>query len=1313
MPSFKYQVSLCAMYKNEAKYLAEWIEYHRMIGVDHFYLYNNNSTDQHFSLIKPYINLGLISYHEYNVDITHVGSMNTFKDPNYPYNSCINDYKLESEYIGFIDIDEFIVVRSGQSLSKLMKNYKNYAGLAINWLTFGSTNHYLDPDQLVTESYFMRPPINHPYNQLVKSIINPRLFLGWPNVHLPLMNGVIVREDESVCTHFNDKNIMHKLISLFHYRGKSKEFYLFGKIQRHIDLSQLKTPVINAHRKGGDSFFEIYYSNVLMWEASNMIDCNCIEDLTIFKQLPSLKKRLGLKTSTVSQPTLLDYQLIDYEDYISKTPALKTYINENRVMFNHSLLPMVYHYWFIFDEKKTDRVKLGPARSLLKKVDLDHYRTETFRNFIESQVNSSEKIVVTDNLIYKYHMDFVLGLPRSFDWSYYISQSSTLSDLNEYGAINHWYSNGLSRGSFCGRRLGGEKIRLLILDCLFPVLFGQWRTVEINYLLSHPDFDVDILINPYSHLVNEFAGENMIISFERYYQLYPHLNDYNIMIFNPEFNVINRFNKKIDGTVFNKTVNAQFLLTKNRDFDFRAYDLAYSIFFGVRNENSFLVNQKWWPSVCKIYPGGGYLYNEQINSKLLKEMDLNNETAIVTQEFIAQTCSKYLKNVKKIYGVPIISPEMTFKEKVFSDNKLEVCFSSLGYNPKKGFENYISIARRFLEKHPDLKIKFHVVGIPGTNPKAVNLSNITYHRIMPPNQLSSFYSNQIDVIVSPIVAVVEGGDPDGFPLGSEAMIHGCIPVLCDPHGGNQQFGFNETDSLVMVRFNLDRTEQFLLSLYNDLKLRHSMSQAIAKKSQVVFSPEKQLNPVVDVLMTTVAKTRTERLLADIPTDFIGGCDLTKAKLITELIIENKLLKCVDIGVWRGRSFAPMVIACELIGGHAYGVDPYTAECMDESDLPTDIVTELRRVIPTLNFEKIYQNVNDLLCKNFSHFSLIRKSAKDAICSGEIPAVIDLVHIDGNHDRDLVTLDVDYYLPRVRPNGYIIMDDLYFDTVKSVLPKLDHFAEKIADYGTWGLWKKKTPPPFSLNSLLMTNPILNDPEVKFCVVIATYYRQNGSTDGFLKRCLKSIANQKYTNWVIYLVGDEYEPESELYGMSELIENGKLIIHNKGGSERTHIKDKTKLWYVGGASAMNYGLNLVRKNQFKYYVHLDDDDYWEPFHLLSMAHVFKTYPYCAFAYTQSSYNRYPGQLPETHIQSIYENNLIPRRERLIHSSVCFRADVIPFDYFTTQDEKQIVDASDARMWDQIVTFLKGSRYYAIYIPLKTCHHDIEGSVINSGK
>ena len=40
-------LSICAVYRDEAPYLREWVEFHRLVGVERFFLYNNDSVDEH------------------------------------------------------------------------------------------------------------------------------------------------------------------------------------------------------------------------------------------------------------------------------------------------------------------------------------------------------------------------------------------------------------------------------------------------------------------------------------------------------------------------------------------------------------------------------------------------------------------------------------------------------------------------------------------------------------------------------------------------------------------------------------------------------------------------------------------------------------------------------------------------------------------------------------------------------------------------------------------------------------------------------------------------------------------------------------------------------------------------------------------------------------------------------------------------------------------------------------------------------------------------------------------------------------------
>ena len=44
-------LSICAIYRDEAFYLREWLEFHRLVGVERFFLYHNLSIDDHLSVL--------------------------------------------------------------------------------------------------------------------------------------------------------------------------------------------------------------------------------------------------------------------------------------------------------------------------------------------------------------------------------------------------------------------------------------------------------------------------------------------------------------------------------------------------------------------------------------------------------------------------------------------------------------------------------------------------------------------------------------------------------------------------------------------------------------------------------------------------------------------------------------------------------------------------------------------------------------------------------------------------------------------------------------------------------------------------------------------------------------------------------------------------------------------------------------------------------------------------------------------------------------------------------------------------------------
>lgn len=126
----KYNVSVCAIFKNEAIYLKEWIEFNHIVGVDHFYLYNNNSEDDYLSILTPYIDRGLVTLTEWPYNQKQMEC----------YMTCIEDYASETKWLGFIDIDEFIVPKSTDSIYEFLQPFEKKAGAVnIYWKLFGTS----------------------------------------------------------------------------------------------------------------------------------------------------------------------------------------------------------------------------------------------------------------------------------------------------------------------------------------------------------------------------------------------------------------------------------------------------------------------------------------------------------------------------------------------------------------------------------------------------------------------------------------------------------------------------------------------------------------------------------------------------------------------------------------------------------------------------------------------------------------------------------------------------------------------------------------------------------------------------------------------------------------------------------------------------------------------------------------------------------------------------------------------------------------------------------------------------------------------
>ncbi len=185
-----------------------------------------------------------------------------------------------------------------------------------------------------------------------------------------------------------------------------------------------------------------------------------------------------------------------------------------------------------------------------------------------------------------------------------------------------------------------------------------------------------------------------------------------------------------------------------------------------------------------------------------------------------------------------------------------------------------------------------------------------------------------------------------------------------------------------------------------------------------------------------------RVLDRIPIDFGGGCSLQKACAMAWLIRRFRLGTTVDIGVYRGRSLFPQALAHRAgAGGVVYGVDPWSAREAVERD-NEDLRDQIDEFVQTTDFEALHRDVvalNEELGLT-EHCVLVRKTSSEAARWFEERQIrFDLVHVDGNHDTARVMEDLDLYLPKLNPGGFIVLDDISW---KSVEPAYGYLKERM-------------------------------------------------------------------------------------------------------------------------------------------------------------------------------------------------------------------------------------------------------------------------------
>lgn len=253
----KYYFSVAAIFKNESHSIKEWIMHYLHHGADHFYLINDNSSDNFMEIIQEYIDKNLITL--FNVDEPYyLGRQRNL------YNKCILPVIKETKWLLIVDLDEYVWSKHDVDLKNMLKNKENLSQIHIRETIFGSNGHIKQPKYIVKS--FTKRKSDLSDDGRLKYFVNSSYQFTSLNVH----HATYLNEEDKTALDGTTTflNMFREYITFNHYCCQSLDFWKNVKCTRgDADDYLVRTPEdFHSYDINEVEDIELYNQNKCLYE---------------------------------------------------------------------------------------------------------------------------------------------------------------------------------------------------------------------------------------------------------------------------------------------------------------------------------------------------------------------------------------------------------------------------------------------------------------------------------------------------------------------------------------------------------------------------------------------------------------------------------------------------------------------------------------------------------------------------------------------------------------------------------------------------------------------------------------------------------------------------------------------------------------------------------------------------------------------------------------------------------------------------------------------------------------------------------------
>lgn len=147
-------IAVCV--KNEQTYIEEWLRYHLAVGVIHFIVYDNGSTDATCEILNRVAPPGTLTLIPWSGKVNSAKSGQLIDGQVLAFAHAILSFGSRFRRMAFIDADEFLLPRIGSTIEEALSATGDFPNVSLPWHMFGTSGHKAKPKGPVLLNYTRR-----------------------------------------------------------------------------------------------------------------------------------------------------------------------------------------------------------------------------------------------------------------------------------------------------------------------------------------------------------------------------------------------------------------------------------------------------------------------------------------------------------------------------------------------------------------------------------------------------------------------------------------------------------------------------------------------------------------------------------------------------------------------------------------------------------------------------------------------------------------------------------------------------------------------------------------------------------------------------------------------------------------------------------------------------------------------------------------------------------------------------------------------------------------------------------------------------